>query len=97
MEESMKEKLKVVIEAKWFHIAIIVLSSIFILLGAFHTEVWFDEAYTMALVRHDFGEIIRIDSGDVHPVLYYLILKAFTLVYLDNAIGSFSSNICLSN
>ena len=76
-----KEKLTEVIEAKWFHIAIIVLASIFILIGAFHTEVWFDEAYTMALVRHDFGEIIRIDTGDVHPVLYYLILKAFTLVF----------------
>lgn len=81
MEEKMKEKLEEIIETKWFHIVIITLSSIFILLGAFHTEVWFDEAYTMALVRHDFGEIIRIDSGDVHPVLYYLLLKVFTLAF----------------
>ncbi len=76
-----KMKLKTIIETKWFHIAIILLGSIFILLGAFHTEVWFDESYTISLIRHNYSEIISIDSSDVHPVLYYLLLKTFTIFF----------------
>ena len=43
--------------------------------------MWFDESYTIALVSHDISEIIRIDSNDVHPVLYYLLLKAVTCIF----------------
>lgn len=75
------EKANKVPEARWFHILLIVIGTIFILLGAFHTEVWFDEAYTIALLQHDYTEIIQIDIGDVHPVLYYLLLKTFTLLF----------------
>ncbi|MFQ8987736.1 MAG: hypothetical protein ACLR6T_03510 [Intestinibacter sp.] len=71
-QSNNKSKIENIIVSKWFHILIIVLGSIFILLGAFHTEVWFDESYTIALVSHDISDIIRIDSNDVHPVLYYL-------------------------
>lgn len=79
-----KEKIENIICSKWFHIALIAFGIIFILLGAFHTEVWFDEAYTIALLQHDYSEIIRIDIGDVHPVLYYLLLKTFTLIFGNN-------------
>lgn len=33
-----------ILEAKTFHILILVLGIAFILIGAFHSEVWFDEA-----------------------------------------------------
>ena len=26
----------------------------------FNNNVWFDETYTLALIRHDYGDIIRI-------------------------------------
>lgn len=80
-QSNNKSKIENIIVSKWFHILIIVLGSIFILLGAFHTEVWFDESYTIALVSHDISNIIRIDSNDVHPVLYYLLLKAVTCIF----------------
>ena len=80
-QSNNKSKIENIIVSKWFHILIIILGSIFILLGAFHTEVWFDESYTIALVSHDISEIIRIDSNDVHPVLYYLLLKAVTCIF----------------
>ncbi len=79
-----KEKVENIITSKWFHITLIILGTIFILLGAIHEEVWFDEAYTIALVRHDYSQIIQIDIGDVHPVLYYLLLKTFTLIFGNN-------------
>jgi len=73
--------LKKFLENKWTHICLIIIGAIFILLGAFHTEVWYDEAYTISLIRHDISEIIRIDNNDVHPVLYYLLLKAVTIIF----------------
>ena len=47
--------------------------------GAFGiTEnLWYDEAYSAALVSHTPGEIISITSQDVHSPFYYLILKTF--------------------
>ena len=75
------EKIEEIIKKKWFHIVLIVIGTVFILLGAFHSEIWYDESYTMALIYHDYDDIISIDSRDVHPVLYYLMLKTFTLIF----------------
>ena len=85
--EKVLQKWNTIVKQKWFHITLIILGSIFILLGAFHTEVWYDEAYTMYLVRHDYADIIRIDSGDVHPVLYYLLLKTFTMPFNNSILA----------
>lgn len=45
--------------------------------GVFSLEslVWADEAYTFALIRHSFAEIWQITAADVHPPLYYFLLK----------------------
>lgn len=37
--------------------------------------VWADEAYTFAMLRHSFSEIWAITAADVHPPLYYFLLK----------------------
>ena len=42
--------------------------------------LWYDEAYTGSLVRQSFSSIIHITGGDNHPPLYYLALRAFTLM-----------------
>ena len=44
----------------------------------FNDNVWFDEAYTLALIRHDYGELLDILKTDMHPPLYFLSLKAFS-------------------
>ncbi|MCH5343495.1 MAG: glycosyltransferase family 39 protein [Acetatifactor sp.] len=41
----------------------------------FSNSIVMDEAYSIELVRGSMGEIIRGTAGDVHPPLYYLILK----------------------
>ena len=60
---------------KYLHIAVILIGSIFILFPCFHTNVWFDESYSVAISNHTFSEIWNIGSYDVHPVLYYILLK----------------------
>lgn len=50
----------------------------------FNRNVWTDEAYTMQLVRENhFWGIIQNTANDVHPPLYYLIVKCFVLVLGD--------------
>lgn len=47
-------------------------------------NIWFDESFTVGLVRKPVPEIIYITSLDVHPPLYYLITKLFITVFGDS-------------
>ena len=76
--EKIKEKLKSITLNQW-HIAVIVIGIIFVSLGAFHSNLWFDESYSVGLARHTFREIWSIGGHDVHPILYYWMLR---IVYL---------------
>ena len=46
----------------------------------FNDNIWTDEAFTIDLLRscNTYGEAVWFTAGDVHPPLYYLILKPFT-------------------
>ena len=39
--------------------------------------IWQDEVFTLKLIRHPVGELVALTAVDVHPPLYYLIVKAF--------------------
>ena len=53
----------------------------------FNRNIWTDEAYTMELVRENsFWGIIQNTAIDVHPPLYYLIVKCFVLLFGDTFI-----------
>ncbi len=50
----------------------------------FNRNIWTDEAYTIELVRENsFPGIIRNTAVDVHPPLYYLIVKCFVILLGD--------------
>ena len=42
---------------------------------AFNNCIWLDEAFSMSMIQQNFGEIIYNTAIDVHPPLYYIILK----------------------
>lgn len=44
---------------------------------AWNPYIQYDEAYTLSLIRHNVGDVIRITGLDVHPPLYYLFVKLF--------------------
>ena len=75
-----KKKDKILI----LNIIIIILGTIFISLGAFHTNIWFDESYSVAISNHSFIEIWNIGGNDVHPVFYYIMLKIVSLIFGNN-------------
>lgn len=45
---------------------------------------WYDEAYTIAMMGHSFSDIWKITAIDVHPPLYYFMLKLFTEIFGDS-------------
>lgn len=42
----------------------------------FSRETWVDEAFSLAMIKHSYTEMIELTARDVHPPLYYIILKA---------------------
>ena len=73
------------IKLKTIHKLIIILGILFILIPNFHTNLWFDEIYSVAISNnHSFNEIWEIGGHDVHPVLYYFMLKVISLIFGNN-------------
>lgn len=52
---------------------------VLVLLRINHGFIWLDEGYTIALSKMKFAELIETTAGDVHPPLYYLIVKVFSV------------------
>lgn len=71
---------------KKIHIAIIIIGIIFILISAFHADIWFDESYSVAIAKHNFIDIWNITGNDVHPPVYYWMLHIVYLIFGNNPI-----------
>ena len=39
-------------------------------------SIWFDEAFSAYLIRYSYSEVAQFTATDVHPPLYYWLLKA---------------------
>lgn len=76
--QKIKEKLRKISIKQW-HIFIIIIGILFVSIGAFHGNMWFDESYSVGMARHSISEIWKIGGNDVHPVLYYWLLR---IIYL---------------
>lgn len=44
-------------------------------------SIWFDEAFSLYIIRFDFSKIAYFTGKDVHPPLYYWALKAWTMLW----------------
>lgn len=42
---------------------------------SFCNDIWYDELFTMGLIQHSYGELTAFTAQDVHPPLYYYIVK----------------------
>jgi 4-amino-4-deoxy-L-arabinose transferase-like glycosyltransferase len=73
-------KLKQVNHNIWF-ILIFIFASMFYLYNINFSDIWIDEAFTKALVRHSYGEITQLIKNDFHPPLYFFGLKLFVTIF----------------
>lgn len=85
-------KMNSVIEAKGFNVLCIVISIVGIgiqLFYSFSMDIWVDETFSLMITRFDYSELIELTAADVHPPLYYIILK----ICIDCAHIIFNKNI----
>lgn len=54
---------------------------VFIYLDCTNVSIAFDDAYTIRMTQRSFLDILRITSHDVHPPLYYWLLKIYSTVF----------------
>lgn len=47
------------------------------LMLCFSNDIWYDELFTVGMAEHSYGELVRFTAADVHPPLYYCIVKLF--------------------
>ena len=52
-----------------------ILSVVGMSVACMNESIWLDEAYTMGFVTSDWSEMVRLVALDVHPPLYYAIVK----------------------
>jgi hypothetical protein len=64
----------------FFFLLIFVFAAALYLFNINFSEIWIDESFTKALVRHPFSEFFKLVADDFHPPLYFLGLKLFTSV-----------------
>lgn len=62
------------------HAALLAAGAVFLALPAFSPTTWFDESYSLALARQPLADLIGIAAADVHPPLYYVLLRAVYLL-----------------
>lgn len=65
---------------KTIHMIIIIIGTLFIFSSVFHSNIWFDEAYSVGMANHTLIDIWKIGGNDVHPVLYYWFLRVINLL-----------------
>lgn len=58
-----------------------ILLFVFITILAFNPSIWADEVFSMDIIKRSYSEIIDFTASDVHPPLYYFILKFFVDIF----------------
>jgi uncharacterized membrane protein len=74
------QKLNRINKNLWF-VLIFIFSALFYLYNINFSNIWIDEAFTKALVKHSFGDITGLIKNDFHPPLYFYALKIFVSIF----------------
>lgn len=59
-------------------------------------SLWFDEAFSWRLIHFPLGEMITRDASDVHPPLYYILLKGWAVVFGSSLLSLRSFSVAAS-
>lgn len=59
-------------------------------------SLWFDEAFSWRLIQFPLRDMLRRAAADVHPPLYYLLLKGWRVVFSDSLLAMRSFSVMLA-
>jgi mannosyltransferase len=76
----------------WFIVGGLVIFATLSLITIVKSSFWFDEAFGAYMIRFNFIDIARYTGADVHPPVYYWLLKLWSLLFGSGelALRSFS-------
>ena len=60
---------------------IFVIAAVFYLFKIGFSDLWSDEVYTKSMLDGSLSDFFAKFKNDLHPPLYYLILRSFTAVF----------------
>ncbi|HMR39927.1 MAG TPA: glycosyltransferase family 39 protein [Ignavibacteria bacterium] len=66
---------------------IILVSVLLRIYGIEDKNLWFDEVYSWKLSRYNLTDIVSLTSGDIHPPLFYILLKFWTGIFSDSIVS----------
>lgn len=69
------------------HILLILFGGLIFIGSAFIDGVWFDEAFTVAAIENGMIDMICRLTFDVHPHLYYIVIKIWSYIFGDGIIA----------
>jgi Dolichyl-phosphate-mannose-protein mannosyltransferase len=78
---------RLLLKEKYIALACVLLFVGLIFASVMRPSVWHDEGYTAVLVENSYGGIIERTALDVHPPLYYLALKTWSLATGDSVLA----------
>ena len=59
-------------------------------------NLWFDEVYSWHASQYSIKSIIAIAAGDIHPPLFYIVLKFWTLIFSDSVFSMRMLSVAIS-
>lgn len=68
------------IRNNYLKLTFVLVCMLIIVMGLSCLLLFTDESFSMNIIRYSFKNIIRLDGMDVHPPLYYIVLKIFISV-----------------
>lgn len=100
----MKKSLRELFLKEQGHRTLLILTTIFILLGAgvlflciscaLGEDIWFDEVFSVRFMQKGYLDIAALTAQDVHPPFYYWYLKTFNDLF--KGLGSPASSVVLA-
>jgi len=81
-----KKKL-IIFSEKYLFFAILILASFLRIIHITMRDFWYDEAFTGITIRDSFSGMMQIIKNDVHPPLYYILVKYFSAPFDYSAFG----------
>ena len=66
----------------YISIVLVLFSSVFLIItSCLSDDVWLDETFSLGLAQHNIKDLVSLTAQDVHPPLYYLILKIAMIIF----------------
>lgn len=82
----LNEKIKKYSELAFFPLMLL-LASFLRLINITKRDFWYDEAFTGITIRDNFSGMMKIITNDVHPPLYYILVKYFSAPFNYNVLS----------